>query len=542
MSSALSALTSASGTLYEICHLHHAYEDAMTSDMDAAAWTSDGYSMTLQGLVLKCIDAESDRRPSAREMTMIAHEEMKDTPQYGLALKDHKLLLAVEHGDFDRVIQLLDEGARAYAESAKDRETCLHLAAKSGVDPAADSRKLALLPVLVDKGAKLSARSVRGETPLHSAAGAGLASMVQALLSEGANLRARDNRDYCAIHTAAGAGNLGAFQVLLEHGEYPEVLTDGDNKMTPLHIAATNGHREIVQCLLDKRVNVDRSTTDGKTALHLAAEVGQVSILTMLIKAGSDRNKRIRNSSGNTALHGAAATGNVQVVESLIRQECNTTISNANGETALHLAASQGHDAIVKLLIKTKVSVTAAAKGDRLQALHLAAKAGHSHAVKTLLEAKANIESRTREGETALHLASGFGRKSVVRELLVQNAQVDALGPNATIPLHLAAAAGQEAIVQMLLEKGANIDARTNDGMTPLHIAALYGRLEVVQVLVDNGADMGLGNGQGETALKVSRNKGHRNVVQVLADRNAPEDIQRNAFGKMANALSQVFL
>ena len=337
----------------------------MTSDMDAAAWTSKGYSMNLKALVLKCIDAEANRRPSAREMTMIAHEEMKDTPQYGLALKDHKLLLAVEHGDFDRVIQLLDEGARASAENAKDRETCLHLAAKSGGGPAADSRKLALLPVLVDKGAKVNARSVRGETPLHSAAEAGLGSMVQVLLSQEANLRARDNRDCYAIHTAAGAGNLSAFQALLEHGEYPDVLTDGDNKMAPLHIAAANGHKEIVQCLLDKGVNVDRFTTDGKTALHLAARAGHVSILTMLIEAGSDGNRCIRNGSGNTALHGAAATGNVQVVDSLIEQECNTTLCNANGETALHLAASQGHDAIVKLLVKTKVSVTAPAKGDK---------------------------------------------------------------------------------------------------------------------------------------------------------------------------------
>lgn len=88
---------------------------------------------------------------------------------------------------------------------------------------------------------------------------------------------------------------------------------------------------------------------------------------------------------------------------------------------------------------------------------------------------------------------------------------------------------------------GVYLDARTNDGMTSLHIAALYGRLKVVQVLLDSGADMNLVNGQGETALKVTRKNGHRAVVQVLADRDALEDVRRNAFGKVTNALSQVF-
>lgn len=150
----------------------------MKSDMDAAAWTSDKYSTNLKSLVLKCIDAKPDHRPSALEITMLAHEEMKDTPQYRLAFKDHKLLLAVKQGDFDRVVQLLDEGARVYAENATDRETCLHLAARSVADLAAESRKPALIMLLVGKGAKLGARSVRGETPLHAAAGAGSGSMV----------------------------------------------------------------------------------------------------------------------------------------------------------------------------------------------------------------------------------------------------------------------------------------------------------------------------------------------------------------------------
>ena len=541
----MSALMSASGTLYEICHLRHAYDDPMTSEMDAAPWTSRGYSTDLINLVQKCINAKPAHRPSAPDITMLTHEMMKDTPQYGKALKNQKLLLAVEVGDSDLVQQLLDEGAEAYAENAKDRETSLHLAAKSGVDSAADARKLALLPLLVANKANINARSVRGETPLHSAAAAGSGSMVQAILNQGAISRARDNKGYCAIHTAAAAGNLEALSMLLKLGESPkllELLTDEYDKMTPLQIAAANGHKEIVQHLLDEKVNTDAFTTKGKTALHLAAEKGHVSPLIMLIKAGSNINMLIKDNSGNTAFHWAAMTGNTHVVECLIEYDCNTRMSNANGETALHLAASEGHDVIVKLLVKTKVSVIAATKVNKLHALHLAAKAGHRPVVKTLLEAKANIESRTLERETALYLASGLGKKSVVQELLLQKAKVDAVGPNATMPLHLAAASGQEEIVQLLLEKGAKIDAQTNNGMSPLHIAASYNRLKVVQVLVDSGADLSLRNDQGETALKLSRKRGHRAVVQLLGDRDAPEGSERNVLSKVVDTLSQVFL
>ena len=63
--------------------------------------------------------------------------------------------------------------------------------------------------------------------------------------------------------------------------------------MTPLHIAAHNGHVTIAKMLLDnggeisaKRQYLDR---DAITSLHLAAENGHIDTVKLLLERGIDK-------------------------------------------------------------------------------------------------------------------------------------------------------------------------------------------------------------------------------------------------------------
>ena len=61
-------------------------------------------------------------------------------------------------------------------------------------------------------------------------------------------------------------------------------VTD-ENGITPIHLAAANGHLEVFKLLIKSTDNPNKPEfNEGKTPLHLAAEYGHVDIIKTLIK------------------------------------------------------------------------------------------------------------------------------------------------------------------------------------------------------------------------------------------------------------------
>lgn len=89
---------------------------------------------------------------------------------------------------------------------------------------------------------------------------------------------------------------------------YTEVCTklierDADvNKpgWTPLHYAATGGHVEIMQMLLDAHAYIDAASPNGSTPLMMASMYGTSSAVKFLLEAGAD--STVKNSLGLTAI------------------------------------------------------------------------------------------------------------------------------------------------------------------------------------------------------------------------------------------------
>jgi hypothetical protein len=105
---------------------------------------------------------------------------------------------------------------------------------------------------------------------------------------------------------------------------------------TPLHYAAMEGHKEIVELLLANGADVN-TKDDGVTPLHFAASGDHKEIAELLIANGADVNAKGGDEA--TPLHWAAYNGRKEIVELLIAEGADVNAKDEVGETPLDRTA-----------------------------------------------------------------------------------------------------------------------------------------------------------------------------------------------------------
>lgn len=113
-----------------------------------------------------------------------------------------------------------------------------------------------------------------------------------------------------ALMIAAYKGNRPAVDVLLAKGA--QINRPG---WTALHYAATGGHDEIVQLLLDKSAYIDAASPNNTTPIMMAARGGHILTVKLLLEAGADA--MLKNDLGMTAIDFAKSVGHQDIAEGL---------------------------------------------------------------------------------------------------------------------------------------------------------------------------------------------------------------------------------
>lgn len=128
------------------------------------------------------------------------------------------------------------------------------------------------------------------------------------------------------------------------------------------------------------------------------------------------------NLPGATAMHLAAEAGQLRWVEWLLKIKAPVDLRSSQGWTPLHLAAVGGYDAIVKRLRESGASCDTPESHYGRTPLHSASFMGHPKTVRLLLELGASPEALDKAGNSPLHLAAERGQSEVVKVLLASGA------------------------------------------------------------------------------------------------------------------------
>jgi ankyrin repeat protein len=282
------------------------------------------------------------------------------------------------------------------------------------------------------------------------------------------------------ICLAAQQGDLATVQRLVTFGI--SVNQAGHASRTPLHEAASHGHRAVVLWLLANgaKVNARSKAVRGENArttpLHCAVEYGHGDIANDLLAHGADPN--IRKSNGHSALADAIEAEKTDLVALLLAQGANPSLEEMTGATALDMAAASGNLELVEQILHHKIDFNRHSTKTGKTALMYAAFEGFPQIVETLLNIGAKVDAHDKTGRTALHYCVEGAATTITRSRFITGVGLVEQPQVLREPLECA---------RLLLSFGANPNASSVDGRTPLQISEWF-RVPAIQGLLEEAA------------------------------------------------------
>jgi ankyrin repeat protein len=230
-----------------------------------------------------------------------------------------------------------------------------------------------------------------------------------------------------------------------------------DEGRTLLHVAAQIGFSPSITVLLQQGSNRMLADKEGVLPFHIAIQNGYAACLPYLINsAGAHRRELLQ-----AALVTATNTNNATCVQKLLELGADPTTTDTNGDAPLHHAVREGYIETVNIYIgyTTKTSQT-------------------SHAF--------DIDTTNKSQQTALHVAAMAGYNDIANNLLLHGAKPERIDANKFTALHWAAISSDDNTLQTILNansKKAFLEMQNIDNQTALQLAELSGNLKCIALL-----------------------------------------------------------
>jgi len=349
---------------------------------------------------------------------------------------------ACECGDVGNVIHHLETGLSVDTPLDDDGNTLLAIAAANAQEE--------VLRLLLSRGASLDAPNSHGWTPLMQAARHGNSATLALLVGNKADLHASSHVGTTILMCAVTSADVQTVKVLLEAGldlSFSAKASNTPNRApTPLSLAASLGHHNVVRLLLDRGADPDRAhePTD-LTPLMLASMNGHLETVKILIDYGANPN--LRDILGHTALEYATSRLPLQgELESFLKDRTSYIRTPGNRQESRRV------------------------KADIIEA----ARHGDLPRIRELLKDDANLANlcSRQDGATPLIYASVIGRLDIVKELVAIGANLNVQDTvTGWTALMQATFKGNKEVVKFLIEAGADVDVQAKNGATAFTLA-----------------------------------------------------------------------
>lgn len=231
-----------------------------------------------------------------------------------------QLFAAITRGDKDEAARLLRLGIPINDLDPVSTDSPLMIACRRGFPQ--------LVQLCLDYGAKNDPHPDFGQTALHACVASAQRDCAAVLLQVAAESEAddlicnlTDQNGQTPLHTAAVIGSASLAELLLQHGASLGAL-DAFGQ-TPLHLAAGSAAAMAVECLA-----------------------------LLLVQGGDDPALLdLPDVFGNTPLHHAAYHGRLEAARLLLQSAADVSLRNAKNLTAYNLATTQAHHPLALLLL-----------------------------------------------------------------------------------------------------------------------------------------------------------------------------------------------